>query len=76
MDAGLSSQSIPSIATFESSARAIVGPEHIRPAGDISGGANATNSSSGTDFSPYPWLRASGENPDQPKLHVEPANEQ
>jgi glycolate oxidase FAD binding subunit len=76
MDADRSSRSDPGIAAFESSARAIVGPEHVQRATDISGSANATNNCGGTDFFVCPWIRAADENAIPPKLRVEPANEQ
>lgn len=63
MDAGFSSQSTPSIAAFEDAARSVVGADNVRAAIGISGNLNAMSS-------------ASDENPVQPKLQVEPANEQ
>jgi glycolate oxidase FAD binding subunit len=63
MDAGFSSQSTPSIAAFEDAARSVVGADNVRAAIGFSGNLNAMSS-------------ASDENPVQPKLQVEPANEQ
>jgi glycolate oxidase FAD binding subunit len=65
MDAGLSSQSIPSIAAFESSARAMVGPEHVS---SIDPGS--------TDFSLYPRTQATAASAVQSILQVEPGTEQ